>query len=78
MSSFCKCKRYSHFFQQNIRVYAIFNDHSVNDTLTNDIISFEQHDPEWTCSDFRTSIVKSYSIQIFRLNIVFKFVHQAL
>ena len=29
------------FFQQNISVYTIFNDQSFNDTLTNDIVSFE-------------------------------------
>ena len=39
--SFCKCKSYSHFFSKNISVYAIFNDKSFNDTLTNDIVSFE-------------------------------------
>ena len=42
LSSFCKCKSYSHFFSKNITVYVIFNDESFNDTLTNDIISFEQ------------------------------------
>ena len=29
-------------FQQNISVFAIFNDQSFNDTLSNDIVSFEQ------------------------------------
>ena len=33
------------FFSKNISVYAIFNDQSFNDTLTNDIISFEQLGP---------------------------------
>ena len=34
------------FFQQkNISIYAIFNDQSFNDTLTNDIVSFEQLGP---------------------------------
>ena len=33
---------YSHFFGKNISVYAIFNDQSFNDALTNDIVSFEQ------------------------------------
>ena len=42
VSSICKCKSYSHFFSKNISVYAIFNDQSFNDTLTNDIVSFEQ------------------------------------
>ena len=45
MSSFCKCKSYSHFFSKNISVYAIFNDQSFNNTLTNDILSFEQLSP---------------------------------
>ena len=30
------------FSAKNISVYAIFNDQSFNDTLTNDIVSFEQ------------------------------------
>ena len=33
---------YQQFFSKNISVYAIFNDLSFNDTLTNDIVSFEQ------------------------------------
>ena len=33
---------YSYFFSKNISIYAIFNDQSFNDTLTNDIFSFEQ------------------------------------
>ena len=35
-----KCKSYSHFFSKIICVYAIFNDKSFNDTLTNNIVSF--------------------------------------
>ena len=35
MSSFCI------FFQQNISLYAIFHDQAFNDTLTNEIVSFE-------------------------------------
>ena len=45
VSSFCKCKSYSHFFSKNISINAIFNDQSFNDTLTNDIVSFEQLGP---------------------------------
>ena len=45
MSSFCKCKSYSHFFSKNISIYAIFNDQNFNDTLTNNIVSFEQLGP---------------------------------
>ena len=33
------------FFSKNISVYAIFNDQSFNDTLSNDIVSFEQLGP---------------------------------
>ena len=46
VSSFCKCKSYSHFFSKNISGYAIFDDQSFNDTLTNDIVSFEQLGPD--------------------------------
>ena len=47
MSSFCKCKSYSHFFSKNISIYAIFNDQSFNDMLAKDIVSFEQLGPEY-------------------------------
>ena len=59
MSSFCKCKSsshfirknisicksYSHFFSKNTSIYAIFNNQSFNDMLTNDIVSFVQLGP---------------------------------
>ena len=46
VSSFCKCKSCSHFFfSTNIRVYAILNDQSFNDTLTKDIVNFKQLGP---------------------------------
>ena len=45
VSSFCKCKNYSHCFSKNIRVYSIFDDQRFNDTLTNDTVSFEQLGP---------------------------------
>ena len=45
VSSFCRCKSYSHLFSKNISVYAIFNDPRFNDTLSNDIVSFEQLGP---------------------------------
>ena len=35
------------FFSKNISIYAIFNDQSFNNTLTNDIVSFEKLDPEF-------------------------------
>ena len=34
------------FFSKNISVYAIFNDQSFNDMLSNNIISFEQLGPD--------------------------------
>ena len=42
VSSFCKCKSYSHLFSRTISIYAVFNNQSFNDTLTNDIVSIEQ------------------------------------
>ena len=33
------------FRKKKISVYAMFNDQSFNDTLTNDIVSFEQFGP---------------------------------
>ena len=35
-------EKLSHFSSKNISVYTIFNDHSFNDTLTNNIVSFVQ------------------------------------
>ena len=35
------------FFIKYISIYAIFNDQSFNDTLTKNIVSFEQLGPEW-------------------------------
>ena len=76
MSSFCKCKSYSHFFSKNISIYAIFNEQSFNNTLTNDTISFEQLGPGgWVVStpDFEeefsswlysASLLKSFIIII--------------
>ena len=34
------------FFNKNISVYAIVNNQTFNDMLTNDIVSFEQLGPE--------------------------------
>ena len=52
VSSFCKCKSYSHFlaklltfFSKTTSIYAIFKDQSFNDALINDIVSFEQLAP---------------------------------
>ena len=39
--------RITFFSSKNISLYAIFNDQSFNDTLTNDILSFEQLGPNF-------------------------------
>ena len=39
------------FFSKNISVYAIFKDQSLNDTLTNGIVGFEQLGPEFLICD---------------------------
>ena len=46
VSSFCTCKSYLHFFSKNISICTIVNDQSFNDTLINDIVSFEQLCPD--------------------------------
>ena len=40
-------KSYSHFFSKNSSLYAIFNDQSFNDTLTNNIVNFKQLGPDY-------------------------------
>ena len=45
VSSFCDCKSYSFFLSKHVSVYDIFDDQSFNDTITNDIVSFEQLGP---------------------------------
>ena len=47
--AFANAKSYSYFFSKNISVYAVFNDQSFKDLLTNDIISFEQLSPDVWC-----------------------------
>ena len=43
--AFANAKATHIFFSKNTSVYAIFNDQSFNDTLNNDIVSFEQLGP---------------------------------
>ena len=50
-----KSKSYSYFFSKHISVYAIFNDQSFNDTLTIDIVSFEQLGPGCKIKSMNTS-----------------------
>ena len=40
--AFANAKATHIFFSKNISIHAIFNNQSFNDTLTNDIVSFEQ------------------------------------
>ena len=47
--AFANAKATHKFFSKNISIYAISNDQSFNDTLTNDIISFEQLGPDHSC-----------------------------
>ena len=47
VSSFCKCKYYSHFFSKILAYMPYLNDQSFNNTLANDIVSFEQPGPVW-------------------------------
>ena len=42
--AFANAKGTHIFLAKNISIYAIFNDQSFNNTLANDIVSFE---PEW-------------------------------
>ena len=46
LSSFCISYSQMFISAKNISVYAIFNDQSFNDTLTNDNVSFEQLGPD--------------------------------
>ena len=64
MSSFCKCESYSHFFSKNIGIYAIVNDQSFNDLLTNNIVSFEQLGP------VLNNLAKSFTVPILCVNTV--------
>ena len=45
--AFANAKTTHIFFQQNISIYAIFNDQSFNDMLTRDIVSFEKPGPDF-------------------------------
>ena len=43
--AFANAKATHIFFSKNISIYAIFNDQNCNDTLSNDIVRFEQLGP---------------------------------
>ena len=63
VSSFCKCKIYSHFFSKNISIYAIFSGQSFNNMLTNNMVSFEQLGPGASV----TTYITDCRLQIFLL-----------
>ena len=54
MSSFCKCK--------NTNIHALFNDLSFKDTLTNDVVSFEQ-----LSSEFLNALIPCHFPETIRL-----------
>ena len=60
VSSFCKCKSYSHSFSKNVSVYAIYNDQSFNDMLSNDIVSFDKLGPG--CQIMR--LIKAFAVNL--------------
>ena len=60
VSSLCECKSYSCFFSAKILAYMpIFNDQSFKDTLTNDIVSFEQLGPDHRKGYQVTAVVRN-------------------
>ena len=63
MSSFCKGS-YSQSFSKNIIIYAIFTERTFNDSLTNDIVSFEQLGPELQRRICTFGYVRPVKIQI--------------
>ena len=62
--AFANAKATHIFFSKNISIYAIFNDQSLNDTLTNDIVSFEQLGPGrvWIATQFNIGLHWYYRI----------------
>ena len=65
------CKSYSHFFSKNIGSYAIFNDQSSNDTLTNKIESFEQLGPELQKICIQGDVLENTSLKLLLLIYLF-------
>ena len=57
-----RMQSYSHFFSKNISIYAIFNDQSFNDTLTNSIVSFEQLNPDFLSISWKLLLVDFASL----------------
>ena len=51
MSSFCTAKATHIFSAKNISIFA-YHDVNFNESLTNDVVSFEQLGPEWQTVQF--------------------------
>ena len=67
MSSFCKCKSYSHFFSKYISIYAIFNNQRFNDMLINDTVSFEQLGSDYPLLSRAIKCISVYLQHLIRL-----------
>ena len=68
VSSFCKCKSYSHFSRKNIRVYAIFNDQSFNEKLMT-LLVFNN----WAQQIWVYTLCSGISVQILSTSLVTSF-----
>ena len=63
--AFANAKATHFFFSKNISIYAIFNDKSFNDTLTNNILSFEQLGQDCIkCTDCSKPPLSSYTSKV--------------
>ena len=66
---FANAKATHIFFSKNISVYVIFNYQSFNDTLTNDIVSFEQLGPGfWSLKPRPYSRYSSSYMRVYNCN----------
>ena len=66
--AFANAKATRIFSAKNISVYAIYNDQSFNDTLTNDIVSFEQLCPEFefgACTCIKKYVIDSEGMALY-------------
>ena len=69
--AFANAKATHIFFSKNISVYAIFNDQSFNDTLTDDIVCFEQLGPNFflfVCYFYLQFVLYTSILTLFLLN----------
>ena len=58
---------FANFFCKNISVYTIFNDQSFNDTLTNNILSFEELGPDFLVKQsVYSGAVRKYNLAVYK------------